>query len=192
MEGVDLGGVDFENPSALFRFEDRLKALVGGPLLYAPYFRSRGGLRGDEQVLDFGCGGGISTRCIAAALTRGGSVTGVDISTYFSELARHRVARCPNARVLRGEITELNLPRGSFDLVSIIHVIHDIPKARRSATVQAVASLLKPKGRLWIWEPTRPSHGMPGDEVRALLEQAGLRELSAELRAKAFKGIYEK
>ena len=192
MKEFDPSSIDFDNPSALFRFEDRLKGLIGGPLYYAPYFRSRGGFRGDEEVLDFGCGGGVSTRSIAARLTQGGSVTGVEISLYFSERARQRVARRHNARVLHGEISELDLPRQSFDLVSIIHVIHDIPGARRCATVQALGSLLKPSGRLWIWEPTRPRHGMPAEEVRSLMGEAGLREVSAEIQGNAFKGVFEK
>jgi ubiquinone/menaquinone biosynthesis C-methylase UbiE len=192
MKEFDPSVYDFDNPSALFRFEDRLKGLIGGPLFYAPYYQSRGGFQGDEQVLDFGCGGGVSTRSIAARLTRGGAVTGVEISSYFSERARERVARYPSARILHGDITELDLPRQSFDLISIIHVIHDIPRARRSATVQALAALLKPNGRLWIWEPTRPSHGMPAEEVRRLMGEAGLREVSAEVPGHAFKGIFEK
>lgn len=192
MKEFDPSVLDFNNPSALFRFEDRLKGLIGGPLHYAPYFRSLGGFRGDEEVLDFGCGGGVSTRSIAAELTRGGSVTGVDISSYFSERARKRVARYPSARILRGEITELDLPPRSFDLISIVHVIHDIPRAKRSATVLALAPLLKPNGRLWIWEPTRPSHGMPAEEIRGLMAEAGLREVSAEVQGSAFKGVFEK
>ena len=192
MKEFDPSGFDFDNPSALFRFEDRLKGLIGGPLYYAPYFKSRGGFRGDEQVLDFGCGGGVSTRCIAAELTRGGSVTGVDISSYFSELARKRVARYPLVRVLHGEITEVDLKPQSFDLISIVHVIHDIPRAKRSATVQALGELLKPEGRLWIWEPTRPSHGMPAEEIRSLIAEAALRQVSAEFRGNEFKGVFEK
>jgi ubiquinone/menaquinone biosynthesis C-methylase UbiE len=192
MKEFDPSGFDFNNPSALFRFEDRLKGLIGWPLYYAPYFRSRGGFRGDEEVLDFGCGGGVSTRGIAAWLRRGGSVTGVEISSYFSKKARQRVDRYPNARILHGEISELDLSRQSFDLISIIHVIHDIPRARRSATVRALGALMKPNGRLWIWEPTRPSHGMPAEEVRSLMEEAGLREVSAVTEGNAFKGVFEK
>jgi SAM-dependent methyltransferase len=192
MKEFDPSVLDFDNPSALFRFEDGLKALLGGPLFYAPYFRSRGGFRGDEQVLDFGCGGGVSTRLIASRLDKGGKVTGVDISSFFTQRAKQRLAPYPNACILRGEITGLDLPPQSFDLISIIHVIHDIVPQKRSATVRALGAVLKTKGRLWIWEPTRPAHGMPAAEIHNLMKEAGLYELSAEERGTAFKGIFGK
>jgi ubiquinone/menaquinone biosynthesis C-methylase UbiE len=192
MKEFDPSGLDFDHPSALFRFEDTLKGLIGGPLYYDPYFRSCGGFRGDEKVLDFGCGGGVSTRTIAAQLNQGGSVTGVDVSSYFSERAKKRVARQANARILHGEITGLGLEPHSFDLISIVHVIHDISRAKRSATVRALGTLLKPSGRLWILEPTRPSHGMPAEEIGELMDEAGLREVSVEAEGNAFKGVYEK
>jgi ubiquinone/menaquinone biosynthesis C-methylase UbiE len=116
----------------------------------------------------------------------------VDISSYFSERARKRVARYPSVRILHGEITELDLAPQSFDLISIVHVIHDIPTEKRPATVQALGALLKPEGRLWIWEPIRPSHGMPAEEIRGLMEKAGLREVSAAVEGNAFKGVFEK
>jgi ubiquinone/menaquinone biosynthesis C-methylase UbiE len=188
----DPSGLDFDSPSALFRFEDWLKGLIGGPLYYEPYFRSQGGFRGDEDVLDFGCGGGISTRCIAEMLTRGGSVTGVEISSYFARKASRRLRAYPHAMVLHGEITDLDLQEESFDMISIVHVLHDVVKDKRSGVVGTLGAILKPNGRLWIWEPTRESHGMPAEEIRRLMEEAGLREVSSEVRKNAFKGIFEK
>ena len=192
MKQFDPSVIDFDNPSALFRFEDWLKGLIGGRLFYNPYFETRGGFRGDEQVLDFGCGGGVSTRCIAAKLSQGGRVTGVDISSYFTAKAQKRIEGCSNAEVLQGEITDLSLPQRSFDLISIIHVIHDIPKEKRAVTVRALADVLKPRGRLWIWEPTRQSHGMPAGDIRRIMAQAGLLEVSAETEGSSFKGIFGK
>ncbi len=192
MKQFDPSVFDFDNPSALFRFEDWLKGLIGGRLFYHPYFETRGGFRGDEEVLDFGCGGGVGTRCIAAKLTQGGRVTGVDISAYFTAKAQKRLSGYANARVMRGAITDLALPQQSFDLISIIHVIHDIMKEKRAETVLTLAGVLKHRGRLWIWEPTRQSHGMPAEEIRRLMAEAGLREVSAENEGSSFKGIFEK
>jgi ubiquinone/menaquinone biosynthesis C-methylase UbiE len=192
MKEFDPAVLDFDNPSPLFRFENWLKGLIGGPLYYEPYFRSQGGFRGDEQVLDFGCGGGVGTRCIAASLTGGGEVTGVDTSSYFTKKARRRVEGLANARILHGEIGELDLPQQSFDLITIMHVLHDVVKDKRRAAIAALEALLKPKGRLWIYEPTRPSHGMPSEEIRRLMAEAGLREVSGEEQKSSYKGIFEK
>jgi ubiquinone/menaquinone biosynthesis C-methylase UbiE len=192
MKEFDPAVLDFDNPSPLFRFEDWLKGLIGGPLYYEPHFRSQGGFRGDEQVLDFGCGGGVGTRSIAASLAGGGAVTGVDPSSYFTEKARRRLEGFANARILQGEIGELDLPRRSFDLITIIHVLHDIVKDKRRAAIGALEALLKPKGRLWIYEPTRASHGMPAEEIRGLMAEAGLREVSGEEQKSSYRGIFEK
>jgi len=47
---------DFEHPTMLFRLEDRLKAGIGG-VFYNPIIDSYD-IRGDENILDFGCGAG--------------------------------------------------------------------------------------------------------------------------------------
>ncbi len=192
MKQFDPSVLDFDNPSRLFRLEDRLKALLGGPLLYDPYFSSQGGFQGHERVLDFGCGGGVTTRCIASRLTDGGKVTGVDVSSYFTDKARKRTKDFPNAEIYHGDIRELKLAETSFDLIAIVHVIHDIAGEKRPPTVQALARLIKPGGRLWIYEPTRQSHGMPVAEIRRLMKEAGLREVSARTGKNWFKGIFEK
>ena len=60
MVNYDFKGYDFEHPSALFILEDKLKGILGRPLLYNPYFKTLG-LKGNESVLDFGCGGGAGS-----------------------------------------------------------------------------------------------------------------------------------
>ena len=192
MKQFDPSVFDFDNPSFLFRLEDRLKSLLGGPLMYRPLFKRQGGFRGNERVLDYGCGGGISTRCIAAMLTQGGKATAIDISKYFIELAQKRLESFPNAEVLQGDIRKLAIEEGVYDVVSVIHVIHDIVVEGRLPTVQALARALKPGGRLWILEPTRMSHGMPVAEIRELANKAGLTEVESEIGKNSFRGIFQK
>ena len=192
MKQFDPSVFDFDNPSFLFRLEDRLKSLLGEPLMYRPFFTRQGGFRGSERVLDYGCGGGVSTRCIAAMLTQGGKVTGIDVSQYFVELAQRRLQSFPNAEVLRGDIRKLAIEEGAYDVVSVIHVIHDIVAEERLPTVQALARALKPGGRLWILEPTRMSHGMPVAEIRELANKAGLTEVESEIGKNSFRGIFQK
>jgi SAM-dependent methyltransferase len=103
MSEYDFKQVDFEHPSALFILEDMLKGLMGGPLLYKPYFGTFG-LRGDENVLDFGCGGGAGSRCLAKFLNNNGYLTCVDISNYWIKRAIKRLEKYPNVKCLAGDL----------------------------------------------------------------------------------------
>lgn len=181
---------DWENPSFLEAvIEDPLKALLGEALFYGPFVR-RFGLTGDEWVLDFGCGGGVCARCIAKRLSPRGRVTGVDISGYWISKAQKRLERYPNAECVRGDVREIALPNQAYDVISIVHTLHDIHPAERQSTVDALAAKLKPGGGLYIYEPTRRTHGIAVDEIRQLLAHASLSEVAAEVRASAYVGEF--
>ena len=167
--------VDFENPSFLFILEDMLKGLIGGPLLYNPYFKTFG-LKGNERMLDFGCGGGVGSRCLADLLNENGHLTCVDISNYWISKARKRLKKHVNTECRAGDIRRLEVQEHSFDVISIFHVIHDIPPEDRQDTVNVLARVLNTNGTIFIREPTKKSHGIPVVEIRALFSDAGLRE----------------
>jgi len=183
--------VDFEHPSFLFVLEDGLKELIGLPLLYNPYIKSYR-LKGDEKVLDFGCGGGTASRCLARYLNRGGRLTCVDISNYWVEKTRKRLARYANVECWVGDIRELDIADASFDVISIIHVVHDIAPADRPATARALSRVLASGGRVFVREPTKKSHGMAVSEIRRLLAAAGLAETEYKETKTEYIGRYQK
>lgn len=74
--------VDFDHPSFLFSLEDMLKHVIGGPVFYMPYIKTFG-LRGNENILDFGCGGGTGSRCLLKFLNNDGHLTCVDTSSHW-------------------------------------------------------------------------------------------------------------
>jgi len=122
--------VDFENPSILFILEDILKGLLGGPLLYNSYFKTFG-IQGNERILDFGCGGGAGSRCLANFLNKNGYLTCIDVSNYWIAKARKRLEKYSNVECKSGDIRELDIPDTSIDVISVIHVIHDITPDKR-------------------------------------------------------------
>ena len=63
MEDYEYKKVDFDNPSFMFIVEDMLKNIIGGLLFYKSYFKTFG-LKGDENVLDIGCGSGSSSKAL--------------------------------------------------------------------------------------------------------------------------------
>jgi len=182
--------VDFDNPSFLFKLEDTLKGFLGR-FMYKSYIESFD-LKGDEHILDFGCGGGVESRYIMKQLQGNGQLTCVDVSKYFMERARKRLNKNPNVTLMRGDIRELGIPERSFDVIFAIHVIHDIAPEERQDTVNALSRKLKPGGVFYIWEPIKVSHGMPTAEIRELFSNAGFQEMSFKTTKSAYKGKFLK
>jgi len=182
---------DFEHPSTLFVLEDKLKGLLGGPLLYNPYFKTFG-LKGNERILDFGCGGGAGSRCLANLLSKGGHLTCVDVSSYWIAKARKRLGKYSNVECKSGDIRELDIPDSSFDIISTIHVVHDISPAERQGIVKTLSQKLKAGGLFFIREPVKKSHGMPVEEIRTLLSGAGLKEIEHKETKSEYMGKYQK
>jgi SAM-dependent methyltransferase len=117
------------------------------------------GLRGDERVLDLGCGRGLVLLRVAAKLTTGKSV-GVDLwSTQDQSGNREAVTRrnaelegvADRVELHTGDMRELAQPDAAFDVVVSSLAIHNIRNAveRRRAIDQAVR-VLRPGGRLLI------------------------------------------
>jgi len=191
LSDYDFNEYDFEHPSTLFVLEDKLKSLIGRPLLYNPYFKTFG-LKGSEKVLDFGCGGGAGSRCLANLLNEDGHLMCVDVSSYWIAKARKRLDKYSNVECKSGDIRELDISDSSFDVISTIHVIHDIAPAERQDIVKALSQKLKAGGLLFIREPVKKSHGMPVEEIRALLSDASLEEIKHKETKSEYMGKYQK
>ena len=135
------------------------------------------GLSGTERVLEFGSGGGCLSRVLARTLSPNGSLSCVEISPYWVKKARQRLNIFTNIEYLQGDITQMTLPKKQFDAVIIHFVLHDIEPVARIGVVSTLAKCLRPEGTLFICEPAKPEHGMPLSEIRALMRDAGLREI---------------
>jgi arsenite methyltransferase len=119
----------------------------------------RAGLRGDERVLDMGCGRGAVLTAVAKRLTTG-RVTGVDIWSTHDQSGNARDVTLRNASlegvadrvaVETGDMRALPFPDASFDVVVSSLAIHNIKSNddRRRAIAEAFR-VLKPGGRLFI------------------------------------------
>lgn len=191
MSNHDFKQYDFEHPSILFILEDKLRTLFGGPVLYNAYFNTFG-LKGNERVLDFGCGGGAGSRCLANLLSKDGHLTCVDVSRYWIDEASKRLEKFSNAECRSGDIRELRIPDSSFDVISVIHVIHDIAPEDRQDIIKTLSLKLKAGGFFFIREPTKRSHGLPAEEIRSLLSGAGLRETARKESRSEYTAKYQK
>ncbi len=134
-------------------------------------------LSGTGRVLEFGSGGGCMSLALIRTLSPEGSLSSVEISAYWIEKARRRLKAFTNIKYLQGDITRMSVPENHFDAVIIHFALHDVEPAARIDVVSVLATCLRPEGTMFIREPAKPDHGMPLSEIRALMQNAGLREI---------------
>lgn len=179
---------DFDHPSFWFVVEDRLKNIFRNAY-YDRDIRNLG-LKGDESVLDFGCGGGTASRYVMDFLNGKGRLLGVDTSAYWIKVAARRLQKYTNATFRTGDIRKMCLLEASMDVIITFHVLHHVDPVERLSIVQELARLLKKDGRIYIRERTNPGHGIPADELRSLLKGTGFREISYVLEKTEYRGLF--
>lgn len=116
-------------------------------------------LRGDEHVLDLGCGRGAVLLMVAKLLPRGRAV-GVDLWKTSDQSGNALAATKRNAELegvadrvdLRtADMRTLPFGDGSFDVVLSSLAIHNIPDAEgRASAIDEAVRVLRPGGRILI------------------------------------------
>jgi len=118
-------------------------------------------LRGDEQVLDAGCGRGLALIACAKKLTTG-KATGIDLWAAKDQSNNSPASTLANAAaegvagrvaVETGDITKLPFADASFDAIISMIVIHNIPsQAGRDLALRELVRVLRPGGRMVIYD----------------------------------------
>ena len=116
-------------------------------------------LRGDERVLDMGCGRGAVLVAVAKRLETG-RVVGVDLWSTRDQSGNARDVTLHNASIEgvsdrvaieTGDMRALPFPDGAFDVIVSSLAIHNISSnAARAKAVTEAWRVLKPGGRLAI------------------------------------------
>ena len=91
-----------------------------------------------------------------------------------------------------GDIREVDIPDSSFDVISTIHVVHDIAPVERPAIIEVLSRKLRAGGLFFIRELIGKSHGISVDEIRSLLSQADLSEIRHKETKSEYMGKYRK
>ncbi|MBS1911300.1 MAG: class I SAM-dependent methyltransferase [Bacteroidetes bacterium] len=148
------------------RLRDRVLALVE--------------LRGDEMVLDVGCGHGLMVIGAARRLGSGRAV-GIDIWSNVDQASNSAGATMANVRAggvedrveLRtADMRELPFPDGMFDVILSSWAIHNLnaPEERERA-LREIVRVLKPGGRVAIVDIQHTA------QYLSVLQAAGLRDV---------------
>src|SRR6201987_359800 len=138
-----------------------------------------------RSLLDLGTGTGRMLEMFGPEIERG---LGLDLSHDMLALARARLDRAGlrNCSVRQGDIYDLAMPKNSFDVVIIHHVLHYLDDSARA--IAEAARVLRPGGRLLVvdfaphdLEFLREEHahrrlGFAAGAVTQWREPAGLRD----------------
>lgn len=163
--------------------------------------------RAGERVLDVACGTGIVARHAAALVGPDGEVIGTDVSPAMLSAAREATAHLDNVSLKEAPAEQLPFPDATFDVVTCQAGLMFFPD--RAAALAEIARVTKPGGRLGI-STCRSLEHQPGyavlvdvvtrhagvlagavigspyalgsrEELRALVEEAGLKDVHLEI-----------
>jgi len=125
---------------------------VGGPDLDAMVAAAE--LRGDEDVLDLGCGAGHTALAFAA---RAATVEALDLTAEMVEQGRRLAAErgLANVHFRSGDVVSLPYEDGHFDVVTSRLSAHHY--AQPKAAVREAARVLKPGGLLLLVDSVAPA-----------------------------------
>jgi len=144
--------------------------------------------RGDEQVLDVGCGRGLLLVGAAKRLTNG-KATGIDIWQSEDLSGNKLEATIENAKregvedrviVKTGDMRKMPFPDATFDIVISRAAIHNLYSAHdRAVAIGEIARVLKPDGQALIDDIRHP-----GEYTSVFLKRGcNVRRLSSPVKS---------
>jgi 2-polyprenyl-3-methyl-5-hydroxy-6-metoxy-1,4-benzoquinol methylase len=143
------GGLDNPIKRMLGNSADQFIAVKARWLLRREPALASGGLR----LLDYGCGAGDLMRVLSTLGARAG-FSGCDVSSgMLAEVATRWPAAlgpAPSTELQQGAQTPF--PAAAFDVLTISAVLHHVPLAERPAVYAELARLVKPEGRIYVFE----------------------------------------
>lgn len=135
------------------------------------------------NVLEVGCGTGNFTVLMAE---QGHRVTGIDIDEDYVEMAGRRLFRFPDARVLRADVTSLELDE-TYDTVVMLDVLEHIRDD--ISLLVSLKRALCPGGRLILKVPAGQWLYGPMDEAIGHYRRYDKKSLAWTLEAAGFAPI---
>lgn len=100
-------------------------------------------LKGNDAVLDFGCGTGLIANELAGNVK---AIQAIDISSKMVEIAKKKAEdrKITNTEYLHATIFDERLKENSFDAVTAFYILHLLEDA--NLALQRIHNLLKPGG----------------------------------------------
>jgi len=117
-------------------------------------------LKGNEHILDVGCGRGLLLIGAAKRLTNGGKAYGIDLwrKQDLTDNTENDTVKIATAEMVAdrislvsGDMTDMEFSDNQFDVVISSMAIHNAPtKESRKKAIKEIARVLKPNGRAYL------------------------------------------
>jgi SAM-dependent methyltransferase len=138
------------------------------------------GLRAGMTVADIGAGSGYYVARMARRVGPAGVVYGQDIMPRFLRVLRERVDRdqLTNVRLALGDPHDPRLPKTSLDVVTMIHMYHEIEQP--FGLLANLVPSLRPGAKIAVLDMNRRTdqHGTPPALLKCEMEAIGYRQES--------------
>ena len=122
--------------------------------LIAPVVRAARARNGSAaqplRVLDVACGTGHFLRMLGAALSSGAKLFGVDLSPHYIARAREVLPRDLDVSLVCDNAEKLPFLDESFDVVTSLYLLHEIPAEVRARVLREMARVVRPGGLLVV------------------------------------------
>ncbi len=102
---------------------------------------------GGARLLDLGCGTGLFLREVKRNHPRL-AVTGIDLSAPYLDVARRRLSEWSGVDLVEAAAESIPAEDASFDIVTCVYLLHELPPAARREIAAEIRRVLKPGGVL--------------------------------------------
>ena len=108
------------------------------------------------RLVDIGCGTGRTLKQLSRAHPRL-RYTGVDLSPYYVQVARDNLRHVEDLSLLVDNAEALPLADASFDVVTSVYLLHELPRAARRKVMREMYRIVAPGGIVVLEDSTQPS-----------------------------------
>lgn len=133
-------------------------------------------LKGNEDILEFGCEDDRLTKEILKQLDSGGNLICVDLSDESLMGIRKLIKKYDNVSCVIGDIRKIKMENTFYNRIIMNTIFFDLPAKERNSYIKYLISKLKSKGRLHIREVINRNDISSSAKIRQTMREIGLKE----------------